>query len=186
MTSKMEKMTDMRSGSIRLAGEDEFETARAFYHRITDALADTPYGPGWKKDIYPDPQMLKEALAKGQLYLLEIDGKTEGAMIVNSDTNEAYETFCWQHSWRPDEVLVIHALGVHPSVGRKGYAKQMVRFVLTMAAQQQKKAVRLDVLKGNVPAEHLYPGLGFVYEGELPMYYEDTGETMYELYEYTL
>ncbi len=48
------------------------------------------------------------------------------------------------------------------------------------------KAIRLDVLKGNLPAEKLYSGLGFRYLHTLNMFYEDTGWTDYELYEYTL
>lgn len=175
-----------RSEMIRLAKENEYELVRAFYHGITDELENSLYGPGWKKDIYPDSDMLKSALSKGQLYILLLEEQTAGAMIVNSDANEAYDTFSWKHAFKQDEILVIHALGVHPAYGRKGYAKQMVRYVLDLAKEQRMKAVRLDVLKGNVPAEHLYPSLGFEYEGELPMYYEDTGWTIYELYEYTV
>ena len=36
------------------------------------------------------------------------------------------------------------------------------------------KAVRLDVLKGNVPAEMLYTGLGFAFVDSIQMFYEDT------------
>ena len=54
----------------------------------------------------------------------------------------------------------------------------------TEAADQ--KVIRLDVLAGNVPAEKLYTGLGFKYMDTLRMYYEDTGWTDYELYEYVL
>ncbi|MDD5922530.1 MAG: hypothetical protein PUC44_05065 [Eubacteriales bacterium] len=55
-----------------------------------------------------------------------------------------------------------------------------------MSGEEQQKAVRLDVLAGNVPAEKLYEGLGFKYMDALKMYYEDTGWTDYELYEYVL
>ena len=48
------------------------------------------------------------------------------------------------------------------------------------------KAIRLDVLKGNLPAEKLYTGLGFKYLHTLKMFYEDTGWTDYELYEYRI
>ena len=46
--------------------------------------------------------------------------------------------------------------------------------------------MRLDVLEGNVPAERLYEGFGFRYLATMPMFYEDTGWTNYELYEYPL
>ena len=46
--------------------------------------------------------------------------------------------------------------------------------------------MRLDVLKGNLPAEKLYPGLGFEYIETRPMFYEDVGVMEFELYEYGL
>ena len=45
------------------------------------------------------------------------------------------------------------------------------------------KAVRLDVLKGNVPAERLYKDMGFRYVDTLQLFYEDTGRVDFDLYE---
>ena len=84
------------------------------------------------------------------------------------------------------EVMVIHALGVNPHYAGNGYAKELVSFVITYAKEHKQKAIRLDVLKGNVPAEKLYSSMGFKYLCTLPMYYEDTGLTDYELYELSL
>lgn len=44
----------------------------------------------------------------------------------------------------------------------------------------------IHALGGNVPAEKLYTRMGFQYMDTLQMYYEDTGWTDYELYEYVL
>ena len=85
-----------------------------------------------------------------------------------------------------EEVTVIHALGVHPAFAGKGYAKQLVQFAIRAATENAQKALRLDVLKGNTPAEKLYAGMGFLYLHTLKMFYEDTGWTEYELYEYKL
>lgn len=54
------------------------------------------------------------------------------------------------------------------------------------ARNNQQKAIRLDVLGGNVPAEKFYTQIGFQYMDTLQMYYEDTGWTEYRLYEYVL
>lgn len=37
------------------------------------------------------------------------------------------------------------------------------------------RALRLDVLGGNVPAERLYTGQGFARRGTVRMFYDDTG-----------
>lgn len=83
----------------------------------------------------------------------------------------------------PADVLVIHALGVHPSVMRRGLAKEMVRYVLRLARERHLKAVRLDILGTNLPAEKSYTACGFVHRATLDMYYPDTGRTEYKVFE---
>lgn len=48
------------------------------------------------------------------------------------------------------------------------------------------RALRLDVLGGNVPAERLCVGQGFRFCATVRMFYADTGWTDYRLYEYLL
>ena len=81
---------------------------------------------------------------------------------------------------------MIHALGVHPDFQGKGCAKAMVRKAITIAGETGMKAIRLDVLAGNIPAENLYQGMGFQYLTSVQMYYEDTGWAAFKLYEYVL
>lgn len=107
-------------------------------------------------------------------------------MVLNHQCNEGYKKFHWQTEATKNEIIVIHALGIHPAHSGKGYAKSMVKKVFEIAADSHQKAIRLDVLKGNIPAEKLYTKLGFQYMDTLQMYYKDTGWTDYELYEYVL
>ena len=60
----------------------------------------------------------------------------------------------------------------------------MVQYAIDYAREHQQKAIRLDVLKGNLRAEKLYSGMGFRLLHTLPMVYEDTGWTDFQLYEY--
>lgn len=46
------------------------------------------------------------------------------------------------------------------------------------------KAVRLDVLVGNIPAKRLYESCGFEYRDKVTLFYEDTGVTDFEIYEF--
>jgi len=146
----------------------------------------SPYDIGWEKDIYPAQEFLKESIKNGELYVCTEDDHIAGAMVLNHQCNDGYRKFKWQTEAAADEILVIHALGVHPAYSGKGYAKAMVKKAFEVGAEMHQKAIRLDVLGGNVPAEKLYTGLGFKYMDTLKMYYEDTGWTDYELYEYVL
>ena len=138
--------------SIRKADPHELENIRTFYHQLTDACQRTHYDIGWKKDIYPSPELLKESLSAGELYIGLMNGRMASAMILNHECNDGYQDITW-----PDK-----------------------------AKTAGQKALRLDVLKGNTPAEKLYTHFGFQSRGVVRMYYEDTGWTDYEVYEYLL
>lgn len=171
---------------IRKAGTDEYPDVRGFYHSLIDGLKGLPYGAGWIKDIYPSPEFLMGSIRDGDLFLGIEEGEIVASMVLNHECNDGYREFQWPTVAEDSEVTVIHALGVHPSRAGKGYAKQLVRFAVDTARRSRQKAIRLDVLKGNLPAERLYTSMGFRLLHTLPMYYEDTGWTDYELYELPL
>ena len=171
---------------IREAKTVDYEIVRAFYHSLIDAMQTSEFAIGWEKDIYPSPEFLKDSIEQKELYIGIEAGKIVAAMVLNHQCNESYGEYQWPTAAAEEEVTVIHALGVHPAFSGRGYAKQCVAFALEKARAAAQKVVRLDVLKGNVPAERLYAGMGFEYQCTLPMFYEDTGWTDYELYEYRL
>ena len=171
---------------IAKAPGDAFQEVRAFYHSLIDALEGAPYHPMWQKDIYPAPEELQSALDEQSLYLGRTGEQIAAAMVLNQQCNEAYRAVTWKTDIRQEDCMVIHMLGVHSAFAGKGYAKEMVRYAIDSARSAGLKAVRLDVLKGNFPAERLYESLGFVYADTVPMFYEDTGRMEFKLYEYTL
>ena len=65
----------------------------------------------------------------------------------------------------------------------RGY---IVSHAISAAKATGQKAVRVDVLKGNLPAVKLYESLGFKFIGEVELFYEDTGLTEFLLYEYLI
>lgn len=172
--------------NIRNAAEQEFEVVRAFYHMMTDAMADAPYSPGWKKGIYPSDEDLLTALREQTLFVGTEGEEIVAVMVMNHACVEDYALATWQVDASPEEVTVLHMLGIHPSHRGKGLAKELVTWAIADARTRGQKAVRLDVLSGNLPAERLYPAVGFRWMGSFDMYYPDTGRTKYELYEYVL
>ncbi len=168
---------------IRRADKSEYETVRAFYHSMIDAMEGTRYHPKWQKDIYPSPDDLRTALDEDTLYIGFSGDRIAAAMAVNQKCNEEYKDAAWSRPLTQDEFAVIHMLGVHGDFARKGYAREMVRYAVSLARDAGMKAVRLDVLKGNVPAERLYKDMGFRYVDTLQLFYEDTGRVDFDLYE---
>lgn len=107
-------------------------------------------------------------------------------MVLNHAYNDGYAAVSWAADVPDAQLLVIHALGVHPAFARRGIAQRMVQYAIGTARSQGCRALRLDVLGGNVPAERLYTGQGFARRGTVRMFYDDTGWTDYGLYEYLL
>lgn len=171
---------------IRQAVKNDFDNVCLFYHSLIKDMQGAKYKPGWKKDIYPNSELIKESIRNGELYIGQANDEIASAMIVNHKFNEDYLKVKWPTYAEPQELSVIHALGVHPNFWGLGYAKAMVAKVYSLAEQTKQKVVRLDVLKGNLPAKKLYISMGFRYVDSIQMFYEDTGWTDFELYEYAL
>ena len=171
---------------IEKAMPDQFQDIMSFYYDIIEDIGDSDDSAGWTKDVYPSPDLIKEYIDKGELYAAMEDEKIVGAMVLNHEYNDEYKNCKWPTKADDDEVIVIHLLGVHPSYRRKGCARQLVRFAMDHARQNRQKVIRLDVLKGNIIAEKMYPDMGFRYLETLPLFYEDIGWKEFELYEYPL
>ncbi len=171
---------------FRNAIPEDYEAVREFYYALTDAMTNAEYKPGWKKDIYPSQDMLKEAIEKKELYVLLQGSLIVAAMILNQEYNEAYDAIEWSLQVENSEVYVIHALGVNKDYSGKGIAKMMVQYAIGIAKNHQAKTMRLDVLEGNIPAEKAYVSVGFRYVTTMRMYYADTGWTNFRAFEYII
>lgn len=169
---------------IRTAKKAEYSKVRAFYHSMIDAMEDAEFKPQWEKDVYPSQEFLRESMDCEELYIGELNGEIAACMVVNHKYNEEYKKITWPAEAADNEILVIHALGVHPSFSGKGIATQMVQKVIQMAHENNNKAIRLDVLMGNIPAEKLYLKNGFQYLDTIQMFYEDTGWTDFKIFEF--
>lgn len=168
------------------AVSSQFDDVRSFYHHLIDMMENEPYGPEWKKEIYPTNEQLFEAIQKSQLYFVKIEDEIVASMVLNHDCGKEYESVKWQCEAMHEEVTVIHLLGVLPTHQRKGIARFLIEKAIYLAKQSNQKAIRLDVLGSNLPAHEVYLKLGFQCCDTIQMYYEDTGTCEYMLYEYVL
>ena len=172
--------------AIRQAQPGEYELVREFYYQMIDMVEDAEYHPGWIKNVYPEDVYLKESVENGTMHLGFADDELAAAMIMNHACNEGYAKVQWAVDAEPEEVTVFHILAILPTHSRKGYGEAMVQYVIDHGRASGQKAIRLDVLDYNFPAERLYRKKGFQLRGEQDMYYEDTGWTGFRLYEYLL
>lgn len=168
---------------LRKAENEEFESVRSFYWEVIDLMQGRENTVAWKKGVYPSDGFIEDSIRRGELYVLERAGVLCAAVIVNSAWNEGYEGLPWSIDCPAEDVLVPHALAVHPALHGQGIGRAVVKDVIGIAESLGKKTVRLDIIKGNTAAERLYTGAGFRYVGTNTMFYEDTGWTEFQMYE---
>ena len=171
---------------IRQAADDDYSFVFDFYCRLIDEMSDSEFAPGWKKDVYPSRRMIEDAISNGELYVGVADGDIISSMILNHDNNEGYDSVSWSDDFPRSDILVIHALGVLPSFSGRGIARRMIEYAISHAERSGARALRLDVLAGNIPAERVYISSGFVFRGTARMFYDDTGWTDFHLYEFVI
>ena len=171
---------------IRLAKIEEYEQVIQFYYDTIDMLNKSEFSSLWKKDVYPSNAYIRQSIENGQLWVYEMDGQIISSMVLNHECNEGYRSVKWPTEFEKEEIFVIHAFGVLPSIHGKGIGSQMLKNAIEYAAKNNVKVIRLDVLADNVPAVRLYTKNGFSYVDSTCMYYEDTGWTDFKLFEYVI
>lgn len=171
---------------LRRAKTDEYEQIHGFYWELIDLMQNRTDTVGWKKGIYPADDFLRESINNGEMFVLKKDSSYAACVILNSKWNEGYNGITWGIDCRKDDILIPHALGVHPRFQNMGTGKKVVNDIICFAREQEKKTIRLDILNGNIAAERLYTGAGFRFVQAKQMYYEDTGRTEFKMFELIL
>lgn len=173
--------------SFRRAEPRDTAAAQAAYRRIVDHLAETVDFPHWHTEGHPTPGEVAGWVQAGDLYLAVAPDRTiAGVVVLNHDAVDAYQGAGWAIKAEPNEVFVVHALGVVPDRLGRGVARFLVDASIQVAREQNCRAVRLDTYIENVPARKLYERCGFTDLGCYTVYYEGTDLNEFHLFEYVL
>lgn len=159
---------------------DELEQ---LYDALHDHLESHINYPGWVKGVYPTREDAASGIAGNTLFVLRLDGAIAGTVVLNHQPEEAYATVDWQVELDYNDLLVIHTFATHPDYQNRGVGRQLLEFAVAHAAQQQMKAVRLDVYEKNFPAIRLYECCGFVHMGNVDLGYSERGLPSFRLYQ---
>ena len=170
---------------IRQAGMDELEDIVAFYYDRIDHQDEKEFGADWVKDVYPARKDFIEALEKGEMHIGTVDGRIVCGVII-SGNDDIYNEITWPTEATTEEVSVLHLLAVHDDFSGRGFAKKLVAYSADVSRKLGKKVIRLDVIKGNIPAEKLYIKCGFKFVVEQKIFYEDTGYADFRMLEMVL
>ncbi len=93
-------------------------------------------------------------------WVAELDGRTVGILVLWLIVDEAH----------------IATLATHPDFRRQGISKALLTHALKSAMEEGATRSFLEVRVGNLAAQELYRGFGFVEDGRRPRYYKDNNE----------
>ncbi|MBQ3049599.1 MAG: GNAT family N-acetyltransferase [Oscillospiraceae bacterium] len=156
------------------------------YDELCDYLCEHGNYPGWKKDVYPTVNDAADGVKEGALYIAVEGGKIAGAVILRHKPEDGYKNVEWLTENDYEKIYVIYTLAVHPNYLRTGVGKGLLDFAEQIARENGCVSLRLDVVKGNIPAESLYEKFGFKYIGTTSLGYEKYGLPWYDLWEKVL
>ena len=164
----------------------DLERLRGLYWKLLDSSEVYARILKWKKNIYPCDNDWSQYIQKGEMYFVQQQGQTVGALALTNSQNENYHRIAWAVEAKDDEVAVIHLLAIDPELQGRGLARAVLEEAVRTAKASGKKALRLDAIATNTPAQALYERFGFVNRGTAEDYYESTGTVDFVFYEYPL
>ena len=153
---------------IKKAVPQDLDAVEALYGAVCDYLADKPFNPNWRRDIFPAREDAEQYLAADGLYIAWEGGRAVGSIAL---TPEA------------DHILCIHEVAVRPDCLRQGIGRALLDFAAKEAAARGAKALRLYVWERNAPAIRPYECSGFTRIGKEDIGLSEFGLDWFYLYE---
>lgn len=151
--------------AIRKALPADFDQVVAIQDRVHAATEAGILPTGWKRNVYPTARTAEDALAKGELFVEEANGKICGSAIINQKQVEVYKNISWQYDQPDDQIMVLHTLMLDPVARGGGLGRAFVRFYENYALAHGCVCLRLDTNALNVVARGFYKKLGYAEAG---------------------
>ena len=168
-----------------VCGPEDLDVLTSLYAQAVKYLESHVNYPKWHSD-YPCRDSIRSCIQAGTQFICTENGCPVGAVVLNEEPGGRYEAVSWASSLRQGEYLVLHTLAVSPACYGQGIGSKMVALCIQYARKNGYKAIRLDVVPGNVPAIRLYEKMGFTYAGTADLLRGIEDIPLFDLYEMNL
>ena len=142
--------------NIRLACTEELDSVYGIVRDATRYM-DEQGIPQWD-DIYPNKAKLEADIRMQQMYVIEVEGRVVGLIVINEDQSPEYVDVSWAYGGR---VLVVHRLTIHPAAQRGRLATLLMDFAEETATREGYDVIRLEAFTRNPAALALYEHRGY-------------------------
>jgi len=114
---------------------------------------------------YPSKQAFENDIARNELYVLEVDKKNIGAVVISTHMDDEYIPIKWLTA--NEKNIYIHRLFIHPEHQGKGYAQKLMDFAENYARENDFDSVRLDTFSQNKRNQKFYEVRGYKKLGDI-------------------
>ena len=144
----------------------DFETVKNVYLDVIENSPNLYLYACWEYGKHPNDELLRGYIGRDEMYLLT-DGETiAGVTAVAMSQGRDYESISWHEDLRNDEAATLHLLAVCPAYRHRHLGFRILEEALAITVKNGKKALRLDTLQTNLPAQKMYEQAGFSLRGE--------------------
>ena len=164
----------------------DLETVKVHYIKVIENTPEIEKYARWVYGKHPTDEGLRSYIENGEMYLLMDQDTVAGMVVIVMHQGLDYEAVPWAEKLENDQVATLHLLAVCPEYRERTLGNTILELAGELAKQNGKKAMRLDVLESNLPAQRMYEKAGYVYRGKQRWYAENTGWTNFLLYEKSL
>jgi GNAT superfamily N-acetyltransferase len=126
----------------------------------------------------PSPQLIKEDIEKGTLYLYYEMNIAQGMINLSEDLPEEFQKIDWKG--KADKVLYIKRFAVHPLWVDSGVATNLMDFAEKYAKDNHFTSVRIDMLDSYPVDDKFFTSRNFVSAGSLHPETQKLAITCYE------
>ena len=147
--------------TFRKARRTDLDAVCRIYDNIHTAEEQGQAVIGWKRGIYPVRATAEAALARGDLFVEELDGTVVGTGIINQLQVDVYAGAPWSYDTPDSEVMVLHTLVIDPQAGTSGLGRAFADYYEEYALTRGCRCLRIDTNERNARARAFYRRLGY-------------------------
>ena len=155
------------------ATESDLQDLYSFYRRIAENMKENGLNQ-WNWGIYPTEEMIRNDVARGELYIARSEGVLAAAVALTETVDPEYETVSWTGGMHPG---IIHRLAIDPPLQGAGIGGDMLDDAIQILRRAGCDCVRCDTNRENRRALRLYEKMGFRKCGTV--FWDDTPEETY-------
>jgi len=133
-------------------------------------------------DQYPSREVYLSDIAHKELYVLVIDDRIIGSIVITPKMDDEYKEVKWLTPHQNN--LYIHRLSVHPDEQGKGYARKLMDFAENYAIKNNYASIRLDTFSKNFRNQKFYELRGYIKLGNV--FFLNQSEDPFYCYEFIL